>query len=331
MKKETTMNDPKRKTTKGTPIVLGFVLALLVIGGGIGLVNHFIGRPPVKPQVKKTIYTCVMHHQIRRDEPGDCPICGMKLVPLDQIQGGLGTPAPVSVGQALKKAEGITGTSEGTSLSGLAPVQLSPYKQQLIGVRLATVKKVPITRVIHTNGRFAGGAGDFASLAGDFAARNPLRVSGRYVVADVYALDFPFVKAGEKAVVTTLSGSGTPLEGKVAQIYPNDETQSRVTRVRINLAQAPSRELFANVDIEATTEPRLAVPPTAVMDTGNHRYVFLQGSEGTFLPKEISIGFQGGDLWEVTAGLKEGDKVVDGANFMIDADSKLKAAFAEGQ
>jgi Cu(I)/Ag(I) efflux system membrane fusion protein len=67
----------------------------------------------------------------------------------------------------------------------------------------------------------------------------------------------------------------------------------------------------------------------AVMDTGNHRYVFLQTEPGTFVPREITLGFQGEDLVEVTSGLKAGDQVVDGADFLIDADSKLKAAFSE--
>jgi len=348
--------------------VKAFIFTLLVLLSAAGLITLTIWLKKGQTgqiQAKKTIYTCVMHHQIHREEPGDCPICGMKLVPLEQIEGGLETPAPITGRQAgptperkikywanpmnpaqhsnkpMKDDMGMdyvpvyeqdgTPTNEAVpeALNGLAPVQLSPYKQQLIGVKLATAQKVPITRVIHTNGRFAGGTGDFAALAGEFAARNPLRVSGRYVVADVYALDFPFVKVGQKAVVTALNGSGEPSEGKVVQIYPYDDTQSRVTRVRINLAQAPPRELFANVDIQATTEPRLAVPPTAVMDTGRHRYVFLQKGDGTFLPREVTLGFEGSDLWEVTSGLKEGDQVVDGANFLIDADSKLKAAFAE--
>ena len=153
--------------------------------------------------------------------------------------------------------------------------------------------------------------------------------TGRFVVADVYALDLPFVKVGQKAVVTALSGSGNRVEGKVSQIYPSDETQSRVSRVKISLNQSLPHELFANVDIEAVTDAKLAVPPTAIMDTGNHRYVFLQTEPGTFSPKEITVGFQGSDLWEVTSGLKEGDQVVDGANFLVDADSKLKSAFDE--
>ena len=311
-------------------------------------------------QIKKTIYTCVMHHQIRRDKPGDCPICGMTLVPLEQVLGG--TPSPVTESgtpkekkikywanpmtpsrhsdKPMKDEMGMdylpvykedTLASEGApeALQGLATIKISPYKQQLIGVRLATAKKSPLTRVIHTGGRFAGGEGDFAAVAGDFAARNSLEGSGRYVVADVYALDLPFVKSGQQAVVTSLSGSGERMEGKITHIYPYDETQSRVTRVRITLDKPMKAGLFANVDIEAVTGALLCVPQSAVMDTGTHRYVFIQTEPGTFTPREITVGYQGSDLWEVTSGLKEGERVVDGANFLIDADSKISSSFAE--
>jgi ssDNA-binding Zn-finger/Zn-ribbon topoisomerase 1 len=300
--------DPKKT-------VLLFVgVALLLAGSG-----WFLGcsqKPQGKPVVeKKIIYTCSMHHQIRKDQPGDCPICGMTLVPLEQIEGE---------GPEAGKAEGAP-----DALKGLAPIRLSAYQQHLIDVKVMTVKKAALTRTVQATGRFGGGAGDFSSMAGDFAGHRPMGSSGRYVVADVYALDIPYVRAGQKAWVRGLSGSGSPAEGKVASIYPFDQTQSRVTRVKIVLSQASPQEMFANVAIEATIPARLAVPPAAVMDTGVQRYVFVQTTPGTFSPRAVTTGFEGDDLWEITSGLKEGEGVAVGANFLIDADSKIKAAFAE--
>ena len=320
-------------------------------------------QKPGQSQAKKVIYTCSMHHQIRRDKPGDCPICGMTLIPLEQA-GVTPDPDPVETktSQApVKKIkfwanpmnpaqhsdkpkkddmgmdyvpvyeEEMKSTGAGTpeEIKGLGPVQISAYKEQLINVKFASVQMAPLNRKIRTIGRFAGGMGDFAVLASDFAAREPLRSTGRYVVADIYALDLPFVKVGQKAIITSLNGSGNPVTGHVSQVYPYDQTQSRVTRVKINLPPGTPPGIFANVEIEAETAPRLAVPSTAVMDTGTQRYVFVQTSPGNFTPKPVQTGYEGNDLWEVISGVKEGDKVVDGALFLIDADSKLKAAFAE--
>ena len=307
-----------------------FLLLSLFLAGESVLGLSGCAKPgaPEKVEAKKAAYTCVMHHQIRRDKPGDCPICGMTLVPVEEVEG---TPAPGGASGSDSGSSAPPKTAEGRpqEIQGLAPVHLTAYKEQLIGVKYATVQRAPITRIIRTTGRFAGGAGDFAALAGDFAARKPLRSSGRYVVADVYALDLPLVRVGERAFVTALSGTGARLEGRVSLIYPYDGTQSRVTRVKISLTQVPSPEIFANVEIEAVMPPKMAVPPTAVMDTGTQRYVFVQTAPGVFSPRPITTGFEGDDLWEVTSGLKEGEKVVQGANFLIDADSKIKAAFAE--
>ncbi len=360
------MNNLKRSAGKGRRTVLALI-GVVVIAGAAATVRHFTGGGAWRATASKTIYTCVMHHQIRRDKPGDCPICGMTLVPLDRIQGGAGAPSPepaagkpgaktikywanpmdpaqhsdkpmkddmgmdyVAVYQEDASAVPSSGASQ--EIQGMAPVHLSPTKEQLIGVRFATVQKAQVTRTIQTTGRFAGGEGDFADLAADFAAERPIRPGGgRYVVADVYALDLPFVKPGQKAWVSPLSGAGPRVAGKVVRIYPYDNTQSRVIRVRINLSQGIPNEIFANVEIEAVTDPRTAVPPSAVMDTGTRQYVFVETAPGTFEPRAVTTGFHGDDLWEVTSGLAPGDRVVDGANFMIDADSKLEAAFTEGK
>ena len=340
------------------------LLMALSAMGVLGITGCSKEKAAAQVEAKKTVYTCPMHHQIRKDQPGECPICGMTLVPLGDIEEtpSAATPAlksdkavekkikywanPMNPAQHSPKPmkddmgmdyvpvyeETASGEMKNPAgMEGLAPIHLSPYKEQLIDVKYATAEKAPITRLIHTSGRFAGGEGDFAALASDFAAQRPLKASGRYVVAEVYALDIPFVKAGQKAFVSSLSGSGDRIAGRVASVYPYDGTQSRVTRVRINLAQAAPPDIFANVDIEASTEPRLSIPPSAVMNTGTQKYVFVATAPGTFNPQAITLGFQGDDLDEVTSGLKAGEKVVQGANFLIDADSKIKAAFSESK
>jgi len=96
---------------------------------------------------EKTLYTCTMHPQIIREEPGNCPICGMRLVKLDAAR--LATEQP-SVG--MDQPGEISGTMVP---AGYASVMIDPQKQQLIGIRTAPVLKKELERSVLTNARVA--------------------------------------------------------------------------------------------------------------------------------------------------------------------------------
>ena len=70
----------------------------------------------------------------------------------------------------------------------------------------------------------------------------------------------------------------------------------------------------------------LTVPVSAVIDSGTRRIVLVQRSEGRFEPREVKLGSRTHDYVEVMAGVSEGEMVVVAANFLIDAESNLKAA-----
>jgi Cu(I)/Ag(I) efflux system membrane fusion protein len=93
--------------------------------------------------------------------------------------------------------------------------------------------------------------------------------------------------------------------------------------------------MYANVQIgtSAGTEPILSVPDSAVMDSGSRQVVLLVRDAGRFEPRPVRLGIHGDDWVQVVDGLKPGDQVVVGANFLIDAESNLRAAlqgFADG-
>jgi Cu(I)/Ag(I) efflux system membrane fusion protein len=80
-------------------------------------------------------------------------------------------------------------------------------------------------------------------------------------------------------------------------------------------------------------EPVLAVPESAVMDTGSRQAVFVDKGQGRFEPREVKLGHRGAGYVEIREGVVDGEPVVVAANFLIDAESNLKAAlkgFAEG-
>jgi hypothetical protein len=77
-----------------------------------------------------------------------------------------------------------------------------------------------------------------------------------------------------------------------------------------------------------SSKPVLTVPDSAVIDTGTRRLVLVQRAPGRFEPREVTLGARSDALVEVLQGLREGEEVVVAANFLIDAESNLKAVIS---
>jgi Cu(I)/Ag(I) efflux system membrane fusion protein len=85
--------------------------------------------------------------------------------------------------------------------------------------------------------------------------------------------------------------------------------------------------MYADIDIATGTEtPVLTVPESAVIDSGQRQVVLLDKGEGRFEPRAVKLGRRGDGRVEITDGVTDDDKVVVSANFLIDAESNLKAA-----
>lgn len=74
--------------------------------------------------------------------------------------------------------------------------------------------------------------------------------------------------------------------------------------------------------LEKTTQV-LAIPATAVLDTGLRKIVYIDKDNGQYMGKEVTLGPKAGDYYPILEGLEEGDKVVTAANFLIDSQSQL--------
>ena len=70
----------------------------------------------------------------------------------------------------------------------------------------------------------------------------------------------------------------------------------------------------------------IAVPATAVLPTGQHTIIFVDRGGGKLEPRFIEIGGKFGDYYAVKSGLKEAERVVTSANFLIDAEAKVQGA-----
>ena len=155
-------------------------------------------------------------------------------------------------------------------------------------------------------------------------------ISTMWVLADVPERDLASVRVGQPATVRLRSAPGRAFAGKVAVIYPQVNPDTRATRVRIELPNPDGAllpDMYADVEIATgDAEPVVAVSNDAVIDTGERQVVLLDRGEGRFEPKEVKVGVRGEGYTEIRDGVAVGDRVVTAANFLIDAESNLKAA-----
>jgi multidrug efflux pump subunit AcrA (membrane-fusion protein) len=125
---------------------------------------------------------------------------------------------------------------------------------------------------------------------------------------------------------------GTLYEGRVSLIYPVLEESSRTIQVRMefrNPGMELKPEMFAEVVIHADLGERLLIPESAVLSTGTRNVVFVAREKGIFEPRQVRLGLKLPDQVEVLEGLRQGEIIVSSGNFLIDSESKLKAAFED--
>jgi Cu(I)/Ag(I) efflux system membrane fusion protein len=152
-----------------------------------------------------------------------------------------------------------------------------------------------------------------------------------WVIADVAESDLSAVKVGTRATVTVRAYAAEPVEGEVTFIYPELRTETRTARVRIELPNPGGRlkiDMYADVVFQAGAgeQPAIAVPTSAVIDSGTRQVVLVAKGEGRFEPRAVKLGRRGDGYVEVLDGVDKGEEVVTSATFLIDAESNLKAA-----
>jgi len=154
--------------------------------------------------------------------------------------------------------------------------------------------------------------------------------SSVWVQADVFEQDIAAVHVGQKAKIRINAYPGEVFEGRIAYVYPTLKAETRTVPVRIELPNPKGKlkpAMFADVDIPSGgTAPVLTVPASSVIDSGARQVVVVQLAEGRFEPHSVKLGQRGGEYVQVLDGVKEGEQVVVTANFLIDAESNLKAA-----
>lgn len=304
-------------------------------------------------------YTCPMHPQIIETHPGDCPICGMTLVPL--------------------KTENSDQSSHG--LDSHAPMDLSIDRQQLIGVKFYRVEKKNLFQKIRAPGRIAfdpelytaqseylealkqweevkssplqevkkntremirssrirlkvlGLSDDqIKQLTQEKRQSEGLLLTGKnqenWVYADLFELDLPKVREGLSAQISAGFLGGKIILGKVTSVDQVVDQKTRTAKVRIKLLDESVSirpGTYVSVEIISPLGEYLSVPLEALMDTGKETFVFIKNDNSKIEPRKVVTGYETDDRVALVDGVKEGEEVVVGANFMLDSESRLNA------
>jgi Cu(I)/Ag(I) efflux system membrane fusion protein len=151
-----------------------------------------------------------------------------------------------------------------------------------------------------------------------------------WVIAKVPAAQAADIKPGQAARFETVALPGQVAEGEVAFVQPIIDAMTRTVDVRIALPN-PAGDLrpglYGTVLLEEPgSGPVLSVPRSAVLDSGLRQVVLVERAPGRFEPREVRTGRRAGDRVEILDGVREGERVVVAANFLIDAESNLQAA-----
>lgn len=156
-----------------------------------------------------------------------------------------------------------------------------------------------------------------------------------WVMAEVLESQVGLVSRGRPAEVRVASQPGRIWTGTVDYVYPELRPDTRTARLRIRLDNADHAlqpNMFASVHVATQArEGIIAIPNEALIRTGQAERVVLALGDGRFKPVPVKAGLTVGDRVEITDGLKEGDRVVTSAQFLIDSESSLTAGFASMQ
>jgi Cu(I)/Ag(I) efflux system membrane fusion protein len=205
------------------------------------------GQAAGAPAAGHEIWQCPMHPGITQDHPGDCPICGMKLVKLK---------GPPGDGDAHPER----------SPPGLAPVTIDAGRQQLIGLQLAHVERGPVggswrttgrvaideTRIHHVNVKFSG---FMEHVHGDFVGR-PVRKG-----EPLFSIYSPELLSAQEEYLLALR-----TRGRLGVGVGGGDDLVRASRRKLELWDVPAEELER---LERTGEPTRTVtfrsPATGVI------------------------------------------------------------------
>ncbi len=240
--------------------------------------------------------------------------------------GGEAHPGHVASPQAM-----VEDARRRLELLGIGPHEIDAVVKSRKAERAIAIRS-PVDGFVISKNAVAG-----MSVASGMALFEVADLSTVWVIADIYESDLRRIRVGQPARFETAAYAGEMFSGKVQFIHPTLSQASRTLRVRLEFRNRPGPGglklrpgMYGNVRLDLPETKGLMVAAEAVVDTGEAQYVFVVKAHGHFEPRRLKLGARIDDKFEVQEGLAEGEVVVTTANFLIDSESRLRAAI-QGQ
>ena len=148
-----------------------------------------------------------------------------------------------------------------------------------------------------------------------------------WVQANVFESDVPLIRAGQKVKVTAPTLAGGSVQGTISFLQPSVDPQTRTLAARVQVPNPQMRlrpGMFVQISLEAPLGNEVvAVPRSAVLDTGKEKVVYVAKDNGVFEKRSIDASVAGDDYYAVTRGVQTGERVVTHGNFLIDSQTRL--------
>jgi RND family efflux transporter MFP subunit len=153
-----------------------------------------------------------------------------------------------------------------------------------------------------------------------------------WVYAQVFQTDVGRLKTGDPATVSVDAYPGRTFRGRVQQILPQVDAETRTVRVRVvfeNPGLLLKPGMYVNVVLGVPLGTQVVIPASGVLQSGTRQIAFVDRGNGYLEPRPIETGMRVGDNFVVLKGLRAGERVVSSANFLVDSEAQLQAALGQ--
>ncbi len=232
---------------------------------------------------------------------------------------GMDSPEQVAATTAQIKA-----AEDNLRVMGMDDIQIQEISQTRKSVREIAIR-APVTGLVLARNVFPGLRFERSTELYRF-----VDLSHVWVLADLFENEAQYFRPRATASVTIPHQNKT-FAARVSDVPPQFDPNTRTLKVRLEVENpgfALRPDMFVDVTLPVTLPEAVSVPTDAVLDSGLHKRVFVDHGNGFFEPRIVETGWHFGDRIEIVKGLMPGERIVVSGAFLVDSESRMKAAVA---